>query len=782
MIVILIIPFIMGAVAVAMITSLKVTTSNDPSGAVERLAESHDAQITSALFVRDVQSSVALSTLSTPACGPTMGSPAPKQVLELAWNRATSGASAGQYQDVVAYVQTTLGGNAALVRYFCGNLSSTTPTSTVVVSHKLGSGASPITLTLTCSQYDPDTGCTTDAGSSTSAPISSLDVTLVEADVTEQSGFPYVLKASPRQVLGSTNSLVGSAPPLLLLGTYGAQCGPGNEGLSVNGIVAINSGAKNSIDVGNQGLTAQQVYSQNNYPGTPNPGAPVNNFNGTPSYATGPALNDPLSQLPAPSPSAPNTYPYGPHTPLTQGNDPADPTHTKLLSGTYILQDGIAPSVDLVSESGGVFFYVESGPITLQGGPNTNLWAMTAGPYAGVLLYMVPQPGMSSGSPILHLQGNPSFTSYNGVVDITDGYAQLGGNATITVLGLIASGLSCNGTTSGSFGPTITTTTVASSQNPSTSGATVSFTASVTSVAGAPPGGTVTFNIADKNSAVVNCSGGSNTKSLVGGTATCVSATPLTDSLSPYTVTATYSGTLGFEGSPGSLSPPQAVRAITTTALSSSPSPGGTNTSYSGQAVNLVATVSGGSGTPGGTVTFSVTENGGTVDTCQGGNMITMAGGTATCNIVAGTWHVASSPIQVKATYNGDATHAPSPQASLTQAVVKSPTGTVLISNHPAGQTSGSSVKFTATVTPSGGGSGTPSGTVIFTITPHGGGASVVCNGGSNSKTLSGSGVASCTVSSLLVKAGSPYSVVGVYQGDPNFQGSTSNTVLQTMN
>ena len=130
-----------------------------------------------------------------------------------------------------------------------------------------------------------------------------------------------------------------------MTGTGGAQCGSGDEGLTVNGVLAVDSLNPGSIGVGRSGLTAQQVYSEP-IAGGGSPVSPSRRYTqqgapaGTPPYATGPALPDPYAALPIPNPSAANTFVYT--QPLTGGNDPATGDST-LKSGVYILEQASTP-------------------------------------------------------------------------------------------------------------------------------------------------------------------------------------------------------------------------------------------------------------------------------------------------------------------------------------------------------------------------------------------------------------------------------------------------------
>src|SRR2546426_493990 len=128
-----------------------------------------------------------------------------------------------------------------------------------------------------------------------------------------------------------------------------------------------------------------------------------------------------------------------------------------------------------------------------------------------------------------------------------------------------------------------TTTVVASSTNPSVSGQSVTFTATVSvnspgSAAVANPSGTVTFKdgLTTLGTGTLSTSGGVTTASFGNGTLSTAS----------HSITASYGGDSNFNTSSGSLS--QTVNpAATTPALTSSVNP-----SVSGQSVTFTATVS----------------------------------------------------------------------------------------------------------------------------------------------------------------------------------------------
>src|SRR5207244_1700436 len=139
-----------------------------------------------------------------------------------------------------------------------------------------------------------------------------------------------------------------------------------------------------------------------------------------------------------------------------------------------------------------------------------------------------------------------------------------------------------------------TTTTVSSSANPSVSGQSVTFTATVNSVtAGAAARtGTVQFKIDGVDfGAPVALSGNSATSGAISSL-----------SVASHTITAVYSGDVHFNGSTSANFTQTVNKANTTTTVTSSANP-----SVFGQSVTFTATViatGSGTGTPTGTVTF----------------------------------------------------------------------------------------------------------------------------------------------------------------------------------
>ena len=292
------------------------------------------------------------------------------------------------------------------------------------------------------------------------------------------------------------------------------------------------------------------------------------------------------------------------------------------------------------------------------------------------------------------------------------------------------------------------TVTVSSSLNPSGSGQSVTFTATVSCNGSTCPtaGETVTFY---------------NGSTQI-GTGTLNSSNPPQATLSysslsvaTHTIKATYSGDSNFNSVSGSMS--QVVRTYSsTTTVSASPS-----ASYYGQSVTFTATV-GCSGstcpTAGDTVTFY--DNGVQIGT---GTLNSSNPRTATyssSSLTVGT-HT------INASFPGDSKFGASTSNTLSYVVTQASSSTSVTSSlNPS--VYGQSVTFTATVTDNTSGStGTPTGTVTF----YDNGTQL----GTGPYSLNGSGVATYSTSSLTVGT---HPITATYSGDTNFTTSTSSPAL----
>lgn len=196
--VILIIPIIMGAVAAVLITSLK-----DETGVSTRIADSSDAQVTSVLFVRDVQSAADVTTDSalTTTCGaPGTGT---TFLLGLGWN---------SLQMTVSYrllpsTKTASGTQLYEVeRQFCQG-GSQTPTSTVIVLHDASSFQGDAIITPAIFQTYAASGWTPTFAETTIAAGSNFkELPQPTIDVASTVGFNMASTTNPIDIVVSTSS------------------------------------------------------------------------------------------------------------------------------------------------------------------------------------------------------------------------------------------------------------------------------------------------------------------------------------------------------------------------------------------------------------------------------------------------------------------------------------------------------------------------------------------------------------------------------------------------
>jgi hypothetical protein len=209
-----------------------------------------------------------------------------------------------------------------------------------------------------------------------------------------------------------------------------------------------------------------------------------------------------------------------------------------------------------------------------------------------------------------------------------------------------------------------TTTTLASSRNPSLVGQTLTLTATVTAASGTPTG-TVVFR---SGGTAIPCSGGSQT--LSSGAATCVTTFSSSGSRS---VTAAYAGSAPFAASTSSALT-QVVNQQTQAITFTSTAPTGATVGGGAYAVSAVAT----SGLP-------VTLSSGTPSVCA------VSGSTVT--------YVAGGACTVLADQPGNATYAPAPQASQSFSVAKAVQTVTITSAAPTNAAGGGTYLVTASAT-----------------------------------------------------------------------------------
>ena len=235
-----------------------------------------------------------------------------------------------------------------------------------------------------------------------------------------------------------------------------------------------------------------------------------------------------------------------------------------------------------------------------------------------------------------------------------------------------------------------------------------------------------------------------------GGTA---SFTTMTLAGGSHSITAQYSGDNDYASSSSS--------AVTET-VDSDPSTSttlwlSTSSSVFGQTVTFTVTVAPvppAMGTPTGTV--NIIDNGSTLGT------ITLSSGTGSLTSSA----LSVGYQSITAAYQGDGTFFMSNSSTLSETVTKANTSTA-VSSSANPSVFGQSVTFTATVSASAPGSGTPGGVVYFAAN------STTLGAG----TLTG-GQATFSTSSLAVNT---FSITAVYAGNSDYNFSTSSALAQTV-
>jgi uncharacterized repeat protein (TIGR03803 family) len=242
--------------------------------------------------------------------------------------------------------------------------------------------------------------------------------------------------------------------------------------------------------------------------------------------------------------------------------------------------------------------------------------------------------------------------TYNSSTKLFTGSASI----TPTAAGSYTYALTCGGQESGFATLTVTgssktksTTALTASPNPATVGQSVSLKATVTG-SGATPTGNVSFTVGAETLATIALNGS--------GVAT-LNASSNGQAPGAYPVVANYAGSSSYESSSSTPVTVTLKKAPTSTSLTASP----TSVTPPGK-VTLTATVkrstSGASGTPTGTVTFSVeTETLATVK----------LNGSGVASFTASSAGITAGSYPVKASYNGDSGDATSVSSSVTVTV-----------------------------------------------------------------------------------------------------------------
>ena len=265
----------------------------------------------------------------------------------------------------------------------------------------------------------------------------------------------------------------------------------------------------------------------------------------------------------------------------------------------------------------------------------------------------------------------------------------------------------------------VSSVALASSANPSTVGHSVTFTATVT-----PSAATGTVHFLDGATAL-------GTVTIGGGTA-ALSLTTL--AVGSHSITAAYSGDANDAAATSAVLTETVNKTASSVVITSSRNP-----STFGQSVTLSAKVTPSSAT--GYIQFR--------DGAAALGTVTISGGAAALSLSS----LAAGSHSITAVYSGDANDAASTSAALTETVNKATT-TVALTSSKNPQVSGSSVTFTAAVSPS-----AATGSVEFLD-----GTTVL-----GTVTLSG-GEAAFALSTLAVGS---HSITAVYSGDANHVTST---------
>ncbi len=283
-----------------------------------------------------------------------------------------------------------------------------------------------------------------------------------------------------------------------------------------------------------------------------------------------------------------------------------------------------------------------------------------------------------------------------------------------------------------------TTMSLTPSVNPSVTGQTVVFTATVTNHDPSPPTGRVTF----LDGATTLCTN----VPLSLGVATCP-ASGLT--LGQHTITANYAGDANNEANSASMT--QTVKQPPTLVLSASPYPHATVLA----SVTLTLTATASTGTPTGNVVFY--DNGSALS----GNVALNGSGVATFS----TANLTPGAHSLTARYAGDTNNASGTSNEVDEGILQAATTTTLTTTD-ATPTVGNSITLTATVVSTDGPQ--PTGVISFTDN----GAPL------GSASLNGSGIAILTINSLSPGA---HSIVASYGGDTDNALSSSSPLTETV-
>jgi prepilin-type N-terminal cleavage/methylation domain-containing protein len=486
LIVMIILPLIIGGAAIAMVVILDNTIPTDRTGTAARLADSHDAQVTSAYFVRDVQSAYSWTTQTTPVCtNPSVVGGF--QLLGLEWPSKADQTAGVAASDVSYYIQPPTGSQSAwtLARYYCAGGSFV---SSSIVSYDVFTGASGVTaaappscsganscavasgipyvwVSIVCTDGSttvscPNGGLTPVLVSSTSPKnlvgISSVQIKVLDNSITN---FQYTVNGSPRLA----NSVATTGPPAPLVPPFISNGGVsvGNCAFLSKGIAAVNDSANGSLSIGNGDFsTSGGIYTTDPSGSGEITTGPGGTYGG-PVTPGGPVAS-PYTKLVEPPSSS--VYPTVVEStlnwdPSTDASVHVGGSLTKpLIPAIYKITNGMTFGKG-VDGSNGVLFYVTGGSVNLGGNGSVILaalpknWEQTTdgspAPLPEVVVWISSTDKSPSDPPTLTLGGNGNVTTISGAVyaptaavTINGGGSSGGINALSLDIGSISA---CNG-------------------------------------------------------------------------------------------------------------------------------------------------------------------------------------------------------------------------------------------------------------------------------------------------------------------------------------------------
>lgn len=470
-----VIPLVIGAISVALISVL-----TQQNAVANKIADTGDATVVSANFVKDVQSAAQITTYSTlnptlspPVCGPNSGTAVP--ILSLEFGLPTT--SPTFFPPVVSYdvvSENARGSRFGLYRDYCtnGTSASSTPTDSTLVSHDVqkalgaligGESCNPTTLKCVANPV-------WSSGWQYTSGVSGVSINVNSS----LSSYHFTLTGAPRVSTPASrgNKNPPGHPTLLTLGSGspGVSCG-GSGSITVTGTATIDStGAPAASTNGGAKIKATQIYT--GAPTNPNPLS--GNITPTTPTGQGTAL-DPYVGLPPPATglltatlTPGSTYQgYHVYSGTYQGpgiytgqltSYPSNPQ--TFASGVYILMNGIRDNAQqaINSAAGGVLLYVVRGQVDLEGGGGLTIspfstppagYTGAPSPWVGIVIWQ-DGPGTQSATDAgdnvaLKLTGGAAESEVNGTIYAPDASVGGGGNAALNASSVVAAGVSCNG-------------------------------------------------------------------------------------------------------------------------------------------------------------------------------------------------------------------------------------------------------------------------------------------------------------------------------------------------